>query len=115
MQNVAVKVEGNKLVIEVDLTKELGPSSSGKTILIVERGERERARPRGHEVRPERLPEEVTRTVDPSTAATGDPGPRVTLGPRGEHRRRPSSGRSSGPRRCTARGLGKSWQANTRS
>jgi hypothetical protein len=34
MQNVAVKVEGNKLVIEVDLTKELGPSSSGKTILI---------------------------------------------------------------------------------
>jgi hypothetical protein len=34
MQNVTVKVEGNKLVIEVDLTKELRPSSSGKTILI---------------------------------------------------------------------------------
>jgi hypothetical protein len=34
MQNVTVKVEGNKLIIEVDLTKEIGPSSSGKTILI---------------------------------------------------------------------------------
>jgi hypothetical protein len=34
MQNVTVRVEGNKLVIEVDLTKEIGPSSSGKTILI---------------------------------------------------------------------------------
>jgi hypothetical protein len=34
MQNVTVSVEGNKLVIEVDLTKEIGPSSSGKTILI---------------------------------------------------------------------------------
>ena len=29
-----MKVEGNILTIKVDLTKELGPSSSGKTIII---------------------------------------------------------------------------------
>jgi hypothetical protein len=34
MQNVTLKVEGTKLVIEVDLSKEIGPSSSGKTMLI---------------------------------------------------------------------------------
>jgi hypothetical protein len=34
MKNVEMKVEGNTLVIKVDLTKEFGPSSSGKTIII---------------------------------------------------------------------------------
>jgi hypothetical protein len=34
MQNVAMRVDGDKLVIAVDLSKEIGPSSSGKTILI---------------------------------------------------------------------------------
>jgi ABC-type polar amino acid transport system ATPase subunit len=34
MQNVAMRVEGNKLVIEVDLTQDLGPSKSGKTTMI---------------------------------------------------------------------------------
>ena len=34
MQNIEMKVEGNKLVLTVDLTKEIGPSSSGKTILL---------------------------------------------------------------------------------
>jgi hypothetical protein len=34
MQDVTLKVEGTKLVIEVDLSKEIGPSSSGKTMLI---------------------------------------------------------------------------------
>jgi hypothetical protein len=34
MQNVAMRVDGNKLVIEVDLSKEIGPSSSGKNTLI---------------------------------------------------------------------------------
>jgi len=29
-----MKVEGNILTIQVDLTKEFGPSSSGKTIII---------------------------------------------------------------------------------
>ena len=29
-----MKVEGNVLTIKVDLTKEFGPSSSGKTIII---------------------------------------------------------------------------------
>ena len=34
MKNVEVKVEHGKLVITVDLAKELGPSSSGKSIII---------------------------------------------------------------------------------
>lgn len=34
MQNVTLKVEGNKLIIDVDLSKEIGPSSRGKTTLI---------------------------------------------------------------------------------
>ena len=34
MKNVEMLVEGNILTIKVDLSKEFGPSSSGKTILI---------------------------------------------------------------------------------
>ena len=34
MQNVTIKTEGTELVIRVDLTQDLGPSKSGKTILI---------------------------------------------------------------------------------
>jgi hypothetical protein len=34
MKNVEMKVEGNILTLKVDLTKEFGPSSSGKTIII---------------------------------------------------------------------------------
>ena len=34
MKNVEMKVEDNILIIKVDLTKEYGPSSSGKTIII---------------------------------------------------------------------------------
>ena len=34
MKNVEMSVEGNTLVIKVDLAKEFGPSSSGKTIII---------------------------------------------------------------------------------
>src|SRR4030065_804795 len=34
MKNVEMKVEGNILTIKVDLTKDFGPSSSGKTIII---------------------------------------------------------------------------------
>ena len=34
MKNVDMKVEGNIMTIKVDLTKEFGPSSSGKTIII---------------------------------------------------------------------------------
>ena len=34
MKNIELKVEGNILTITVDLTKEFGPSSSGKTIII---------------------------------------------------------------------------------
>lgn len=33
-KNVQVRIEGNKLLIEVDLTKEYGPSSSGKTTIV---------------------------------------------------------------------------------
>ncbi|MBI5445993.1 MAG: hypothetical protein HY900_32865 [Deltaproteobacteria bacterium] len=34
MKNVEMSVEGNILTIKVDLTKEFGPSSSGKTIIV---------------------------------------------------------------------------------
>jgi hypothetical protein len=34
MKNVDMNVEGNTLVIKVDLSQEFGPSSSGKTIII---------------------------------------------------------------------------------
>jgi hypothetical protein len=34
MKNVQMMVEGNILTIKVDLSKEFGPSSSGKTIII---------------------------------------------------------------------------------
>ena len=34
MTNVDMKVNGNILTITVDLTREFGPSSSGKTIII---------------------------------------------------------------------------------
>jgi len=34
MKNVQMTVEGNILTIKVDLSKECGPSASGKTIII---------------------------------------------------------------------------------
>jgi hypothetical protein len=34
MKNVQLNVEGNKLIIVVDLEQEFGPSSSGKSITI---------------------------------------------------------------------------------
>ncbi|WP_447969746.1 hypothetical protein [Nitrospira sp. M1] len=34
MKNVDMKVEGNTLTITVDLSKDFGPSSSGKTTII---------------------------------------------------------------------------------
>ena len=34
MQNVQMTVNGQKLTIEIDLSKRLGPSKSGKTIVI---------------------------------------------------------------------------------
>lgn len=34
MKNVEMQVKGNKLVLEVDLTKDFGPSSSGKTVVV---------------------------------------------------------------------------------
>ena len=34
MKNVEMSITGNILTITVDLTKEFGPSSSGKTIII---------------------------------------------------------------------------------
>jgi len=34
MKNVEMKLDGNILTIRVDLTKDFGPSSSGKTIII---------------------------------------------------------------------------------
>lgn len=34
MKNIEMSVDGNTLTIKVDLTKEFGPSSSGKTIIV---------------------------------------------------------------------------------
>ena len=34
MKNVEMKMEYNILIVKVDLTKEFGPSASGKTIII---------------------------------------------------------------------------------
>ena len=34
MKNVEMTIQGNILTMKVDLTKEFGPSSSGKTIII---------------------------------------------------------------------------------
>jgi hypothetical protein len=34
MKNVQMKVEGNILTIKIDLTKDFGPSLSGKTVII---------------------------------------------------------------------------------
>jgi hypothetical protein len=34
MKNVEMKVEGNILTLKVDLSKEYGPSSSGKTTIV---------------------------------------------------------------------------------
>lgn len=34
MQNVEWEIKGDKLIIEIDLTMEFGPSKSGKTITI---------------------------------------------------------------------------------
>ncbi|MBI5648337.1 MAG: hypothetical protein HY962_15505 [Ignavibacteriae bacterium] len=34
MKNVDMTLDGNILIIKVDVTKEFGPSSSGKTIII---------------------------------------------------------------------------------
>ena len=34
MKNVQMSVEGNILTIQVDLSKEYGPSSSGKNIIV---------------------------------------------------------------------------------
>ena len=38
MQNVAFEVEGDQLVIRIDLSQELGESSSGKSVIIATTG-----------------------------------------------------------------------------
>jgi len=34
MLNVKPRVEGNKLILEIDLSKDFGPSSSGKSLIV---------------------------------------------------------------------------------
>ncbi len=34
MKNVVMREEGVKLIIELDLTQEFGPSKSGKTVIV---------------------------------------------------------------------------------
>ena len=44
MQNVEWEIKGDKLIIEIDLTKDFGPSKSGKTITIAVHGVTRRSR-----------------------------------------------------------------------
>jgi len=34
MQNIQMRREGDKLLIEIDLSKDFGPSASGKTVIV---------------------------------------------------------------------------------
>lgn len=34
MQNITMKRDGDRLLIEIDLSKDFGPSASGKTVII---------------------------------------------------------------------------------
>lgn len=43
--NVSSEVRGNLLILTIDLSKRLGPSSSGKTVLIAKGSEKVRAMP----------------------------------------------------------------------
>ncbi len=38
MQNITQRIEGNKLIIEVDLTQEIGLSDNGKSINVANSG-----------------------------------------------------------------------------
>lgn len=38
MKNIEMKVKGNKLTIEIDLSKEFGQSSSGKSTIVASSG-----------------------------------------------------------------------------
>ena len=38
MENIAVKVEGTKAIITIDLSKRLGHSASGKSIIVASTG-----------------------------------------------------------------------------
>lgn len=34
MQNIEMRRDGDKLIVEIDLTKDFGPSTSGKTVIV---------------------------------------------------------------------------------
>ena len=58
MKNVDLSITGNVLTITVDMSKEFGPSASGKTTIIAQYGrERDNSRP-GREDRVEYLQKE---------------------------------------------------------
>ena len=59
MKNVEMTVEGTTLTIKVDLSKEFGPSASGKTIIIAST-EGNATIPTARRKSAERVPEEVT-------------------------------------------------------
>jgi hypothetical protein len=61
MENIELKVAGQKLILTVDLTKEVGRSSSG--VDRQHRGERQRARLGGREGGTLRLQDEEALTV----------------------------------------------------
>ncbi|HLG42681.1 MAG TPA: hypothetical protein VI643_04890 [Planctomycetota bacterium] len=34
MQNIQMRRDGDKLIVEIDLSKDFGPSASGKTLIV---------------------------------------------------------------------------------
>ncbi len=64
MKNVQMTVDGSILTIQVDLSKEFGPSSSGKTIIVASTEGDVAVPDRDEKVRAKRLPEEVKARKD---------------------------------------------------
>ena len=60
MKNVEMTVEGTMLTIKVDLSKEFGPSASGKTIIIASTEGNVTIPSREEKSRAERVPEKMT-------------------------------------------------------
>lgn len=38
MQNIVQRIEGNKMILEIDLTQDFGKSTSGKTLTVANSG-----------------------------------------------------------------------------
>ena len=71
MKNMTMQVNGNKLVIEVDLAQDLGPSKSGKTVLIAS-SEGNVACPGREQALARNLGEEALDEIEPGGTGRGE-------------------------------------------